>query len=34
VNDIKSNAFGYSFSKYSRYEVSHKNSYQNYTAEE
>ncbi len=34
VNDIKSNAFGYSFSKYSRYEVSHKNSYQNYTAED
>jgi len=33
VNDIKSNAFGYSFSKYSRYEVNHKNSYQNYTAE-
>jgi tyrosine-protein kinase Etk/Wzc len=34
VNDIKSNAFGYSFSKYSRYEVSHKNSYQKYTTEE
>jgi len=34
VNGIKSNAFGYSFSKYSRYEISHKNSYQNYTAED
>jgi capsular exopolysaccharide synthesis family protein len=32
VNDIKSNAFGYSFSKYSRYEVSNKNLYQKYTA--
>jgi len=27
VNDIKSNAFGYAFSKYSRYESYHKNSY-------
>lgn len=28
VNDIKSNAFGYSFSKYARYEINSKNSYQ------
>jgi tyrosine-protein kinase Etk/Wzc len=34
VNDIKSNAFGYSFSKYSRYEVNPKNTYQKYTSEE
>jgi len=34
VNDIKSNAFGYSFSKYARYEVNPKNTYQKYTAEE
>jgi Mrp family chromosome partitioning ATPase len=34
VNDIKPNAFGYSFSKYGRYEVSHKNLYQKYTTEE
>lgn len=34
VNDIKSNAFGYSFSKYARYEVNPKNTYQKYTSEE
>jgi len=36
VNGIKSNAFGYSFSKYSRYEVYDKNSYHNkyYSSEE
>ena len=36
VNGIKSNAFGYSFSKYARYEIYSKNSYQNsyYAAEE
>jgi len=33
VNDIKSNAFGYSFSKYARYEVNSKNTYQKYTEE-
>jgi len=33
VNDIKINAFGFSFSKYSRYEVYQKNTYKNYTAE-
>ena len=36
VNDIKSNAFGYSYSKYSRYETYHKNSYKKryYAAED
>lgn len=36
VNDIKSNAFGYAYSKYSRYESYHKNAYKKsyYTAEE
>lgn len=29
VNGIKSNAFGYSFSKYARYEIYNKNAYQN-----
>jgi len=36
VNDIKSNAFGYAYSKYSRYETYHKNAYKKsyYAAEE
>ena len=33
VNDIRTNSFGYSFSKYSRYEATNRNTYQKYTAE-